>query len=382
MPYIDVNIALKERVKELTCLYGIARIAEQLEVSLEEILRSIVELLPQAWQYPESTHSRILLDDHSYTTPGFQNTPYKQESDIFANGKLRGRVEIVYLEQKPDCDEGPFLKEERKLIDAIAREVGRIVERKEAEEEKARLRAQLIHADRLATIGQLAAGVAHELNEPLGNILGFAQLAKKCSALPQQALQDIEKIEKASLHAREVVKKLLFFSRQMPSRKSRVDLNKLIKESLYFLESRCAKEGIEVKYLLESELPEILADPSQLTQVIVNLVVNAIQAMSNGGRLTLQTISQGEKHVIFAVEDTGVGIREEIKEKIFLPFFTTKDSDLGTGLGLAVAHGIITSHNGIIDVKSKVGCGARFEITLPVTNDKNHERNDEHVSPK
>jgi len=371
----DVEMALKERVKELTCLYGIARIAEQLEISPEEILKSIVELLPQAWQYPESTHSRIILDDNFYTTPNFQNTPYKQKSDIFANGKLRGCVEIVYLEKKPERDEGPFLKEERKLIDAIAREIGRIVERKEAEEEKTRLQEQLFHADRLATIGQLAAGVAHELNEPLGNILGFAQLAKKCPELPQQAMQDIEKIEKASLYAREVIKKLLLFSRQMPSRKSRVDLNKLIKESLNFLGSRCIKEGIEIKYLFESELSEIIADPSQLNQVIVNLVVNAIQAMPDGGILTLQTISHGEKYVIFAVEDTGIGMSEDIKKKIFLPFFTTKDINLGTGLGLAVAHGIITAHGGTCHVKSKVGCGTRFEVTLPLTNDKNNERN-------
>ncbi len=367
----DIEIALQERVKELTCLYGIARLAEQLEIPLDDMLKSIVELLLQAWQYPEITHSRIILDESSYTTPGFQQTQYTQNADIFANSTLRGHVEIVYLEKKPERDEGPFLKEERKLIDTIAREVGRIVERKEAEEEKARLQEQLIHADRLATIGQLSAGVAHELNEPLGNILGFAQLAKKCPELPQQAMQDIEKIEKASLHAREVVRKLLLFSRQMPSRRSRVDLNKLINENLYFLESRCAKEGIEVKYLLESELPEIIADSSQLNQVIVNLVVNAIQAMPEGGILILQTISHGEKHVIFVVEDTGIGMSEEIQEKIFLPFFTTKDINLGTGLGLAVAHGIITSHRGTCHVTSKVGCGARFEITLPLTYDKN-----------
>jgi two-component system NtrC family sensor kinase len=379
MPH-EIAIALQERVKELTCLYGIARIAEQLEAPLDEMLHNIVELLPQAWQFPEIAHGRILLDDHAYTTPGFHQKPYTQTSDILINGMVRGRVEIVYTEQKPECDEGPFLEEERKLLDTIAREIGRIVERKEAAEEKARLQEQLIHADRLATIGQLAAGVAHELNEPLGNILGFAQLAKKCPELPLQALQDIEKIEKASLHAREVVKKLLLFSRQMPSRKSRVDINKLIKENLYFLESRCAKEGIEVMYLLETGLPEIVADPSQLNQVIVNLVVNAIQAMSDGGKLVLETWSHEDGSVMFAVEDTGIGIPEEIRDKIFLPFFTTKDMDLGTGLGLAVAHGIITAHHGAVHVKSDIGCGTRFEIILPITNEQSHERKDEHGS--
>ena len=259
---------------------------------------------------------------------------------------------------------GAFLKEERKLIDAVAREAALIVERAETEEEKSKLQQQLIHADRLATIGELAAGVAHELNEPLGSVLGFAQLAKKDLGQPERTERDLEKIITASLYAREVIKKLLVFARQMPPRKARVHLNQVVEEGLYFLEARCARKGIEVVQELASDLPEVTADPSQLKQVLVNLVVNSVQAMPAGGRLTVRTQAE-DAAVSLTVEDTGVGISEEIREKIFLPFFTTKEVDQGTGLGLAMVHGIITSHGGSIDVESHPGQGTRFQVHLP-----------------
>ena len=271
---------------------------------------------------------------------------------------------MVYLEDKPEFVVGAFLKEERSLIDAVAREVALIVERKEAEQEKSKLESQLIHADRLATIGQLAAGVAHELNEPLGSILGFAQLARKSLEQPERAERDIEKIVTASLYAREVIKKLMVFARQMPPRKTQVNLNQVVAEGLYFLEARCARKGIEVVRQFASDLPEVTADHSQLIQVLVNLVVNAVQAMPEGGTLTISTRANNAS-VSLVVEDTGAGMDDEVRKQIFLPFFTTKDVDEGTGLGLAVVHGIVTSHGGSIEVDSRVGHGTRFTIRLP-----------------
>lgn len=361
----SAEAALRERVKELACLYGIAQIVGAPGISLGEILQGIVGLIPPAWQYPEIASARIVLDGASYVTPGFRMDGQKQTAEIVVNGTPRGVVEAVYLEEKPELDHGPFLREERDLIDAIAGQVASIIERRQAEEDRTRLQNQIQHADRLATLGLLAAGVAHELNEPLGNILGFAQLAKKCQGIPEPAKQDIEKIESASLHAREVIKKLLVFARQAPSAKTQVNLNQVIEEGLFFFGARCAKAGIEVMRLLAPDLPLITADPGQMNQVLVNLVVNAFQAMPEGGQLRVCTLA-GEQHVCWIVEDTGIGMSDRVADQIFVPFFTTKDVGEGTGLGLPVVHGIVASHGGTIRVRSKEGCGARFEIRLPI----------------
>lgn len=358
--------ALRERIKELTCLYGIAQVVERPGVSLEDILQNTANLLPPAWQYPDIAHGRITLNDRTYSSPGFRTGPHRQKADIVVRGEKRGRVEVIYSKKKPKLDEGPFLKEERSLIDTIARELAIIVERRQTEEDKASLQEQLRHADRLATIGQLAAGVAHELNEPLANILGFAQLAKKNPSLPEQEMHDIEKIITASLHAREIVKKLLIFARQMPTKRTRVDLNRVIEEGLDFLQSRCNKAGIRLIKSLDPTLPKITADHAQLTQVLVNLIVNAIQSMPKGGELTVLTLTL-DNQVSLTIQDTGTGMSEEVMKQIFLPFFTTKEIGQGTGLGLSVVHGIITSHGGTINVSSSVGHGSRFDIQLPVS---------------
>ncbi len=360
------QIALRERIKELTCLFGIAKVAAQPNIKLESILKDIIRLLPLGWLYPEVAESSIMLDGITFATDGFSENLPKIGSNIFTNDNFRGTVEVAYNIEMPELDEGPFLREERNLIDAIAREISIIIERMQVEEEKENLQEQLRHSDRLATIGQLAAGVAHELNEPLGSILGFAQLIKKDLNNPQQIMMDVNKIESASLHAREVIKKLMIFSRQSPQKKSSINLDRIVEEGLYFLESRCAKADIHLIKELNGNLPDFVADKSQLYQILVNLVVNSIQAMPEGGTINIKT-TRDETNVILSVKDSGLGIEEDILNKIFIPFFTTKDIDEGTGLGLAVVHGIVTSHGGFINVESKPGKGTVFNINLPIS---------------
>jgi two-component system NtrC family sensor kinase len=358
------QVALRERVKELTCLYGIDKVAYRPGISLDDILWEIVRLLPPAWLYSRIATARIVLDGRTYALPEFDDNLQKLFSDIVSGGKKRGAIEVAYTQELPPLDEGPFLREERSLIDAIAVEIGLILERRRAEEEKEILQEQLRHADRLATIGQFSAGIAHELNEPLGNILGFAQLVKNSPDLPEQIEKDIKKIEAASIHAREVVKKLMLFARQSPQQKEIADINRIVEEGLYFFEARCAKSGIALKKELTRNLPEILADENQLQQVLVNLVVNAIQAIPGKGTITITT-GEYVNGVFLAVQDNGVGMPDDVRDKIFLPFFTTKDVSEGTGLGLAVVHGIVASHGGEIIVSSKLGEGSRFEVRIP-----------------
>jgi signal transduction histidine kinase len=366
----SIEVALRERVKELTCLYEMSELAYQDNLSFDELINNTLKLIPPAWQYPEYTVARIILDNHQYNSAEFKDLPFRLAEEIIINGQHRGTVEVFYIKSMPEADEGPFLKEERKLIQAIARKIALIIERKETLEEKQGLYEQIRHADRLRTIGEFTAGIAHEINEPLGNILGYAQLIIKNNDLPQQVKQDLEIIIKASLNAREIIKKLMYFSHQMPQRFEEVDLNHIIKEAMYFLETQCSKENILVSYSLAVTLPTIIADPIQLNQVIVNLVVNSIQAMPGGGKLTLATFSNPE-FVFLKVEDSGPGIPEDIKKNIFKPFFTTKEIDRGTGLGLSVVHGIITAHNGYIKVESEQDKGTIFEIQFPVINTQN-----------
>ena len=135
---------------------------------------------------------------------------------------------------------------------------------------------------------------------------------------------------------------------------------------MYFLEARCSKSGVQVVRELARDLPQIVADPAQVKQILVNLVVNAVQAMPDGGTLTIGTRAIDSSVELF-VEDTGTGMSAEILEKIFLPFFTTKDVHGGTGLGLSVVHGIVTAHGGTIKARSRPGLGTRMEIRLPIS---------------
>ncbi|MDD3627162.1 MAG: ATP-binding protein [bacterium] len=365
--------ALRERVKELTCLYNITRILENSEIDLGEALQKVVEELPVALQYPSSACARIILKKEVFSSTNFKESSKFISASLKEGGKITGKVEVFYYEEE-SSEELFFLTEEYNLIEAVAKQVSVIIERRQRAEEKEKLQFQLRHADRLATIGQLAAGVAHELNEPLGNILGYAQLVKKDKDLSSQAQQDVEVIVKASLLAREIIKKLMFFAKQMPPKEVTTNLNDVIKESLYFLESRCTNAGIEIKLEPEENLPEIIADPLQLHQVMVNLIVNAIQAMPSGGTLIIRSKGNNEE-VILEVEDTGIGMSEETAEKIFLPFFSTKDVTEGTGLGLPVVHGIIEAHGGKIEFKTTKGKGTVFKIILPrvLNKEKNND---------
>ncbi|KUG21823.1 sensor histidine kinase [hydrocarbon metagenome] len=355
---------LRERVKELTCLYGIAQIASNPDIPLENKLIDIVRLLPPAWQYPERAYARIAIDGHVFQTPRFQEEAHRQTATICIAGRKRGSVEIHYRDDRGFLQKNPFLNEEKNLINNIAGQIALMIEHEEAMTAKAELGKQLIEADRLAAIGQLAAGVAHELNEPLNTILGFAQLTQKKPNLSAQVLNDLEKIAEAALHARSIIKELLIFARQGKPSSARMNLNRIIMDELHLFESLCSKSGVELRRIVDPVLPEITANKSQIRQVISNLIVNALQAMPEGGILTLKT-SFDASSVYLRVDDTGIGMSDEVKESIFLPFFTTKDVDQGTGLGLSVVHGIVSSHGGEISVESEKGRGSHFCVIFP-----------------
>jgi len=357
---------LFERNKELTCLYSMAKIVARNQ-SLPDMLESIAAIIPPAFQFPEITTAVIRLDAHAYGEyPPITDSPTLSE-DLVVHELQRGNIKVMYSPHGQSQDQAipDFLDEEHALLRTIAHHLSLAIERKEAIDHKAEMENQLRHSDRLAKIGQLTAGVAHELNEPLGNILGFAQLSVKTDNLSNQVHSDLDNIIKAALHAREIIKKLMFFSRQTPPKEMHVNLNRLIEDGMYLFGARCAKNGISVNKRLCHDLPAIKADISQLQQVFTNLIVNAIHAMPDEGELNIETIFD-QQAVYLIVTDSGVGMAAETLKQIFLPFFTTKDVNQGTGLGLSVAHGIVQAHGGAIEVESRIGIGTKFKICFPL----------------
>jgi signal transduction histidine kinase len=356
----DIRRKLRERVKELGCLYAIAQVSGNPTASLADILKGVADALPTAWQEPQLAAARVVLDGAVFGN-GKQLSPGGGLAEpIIVCGQRRGVIEVGYTFAGVR-----FLEEEKMLLREVARQVGLIIDRRETAAEQERLHAKLRHADRLATIGQLAAGVAHELNEPLGGILGFAQLLAKTPDLPRQSQDDIAKIEAATLHARDIIRRLMTFARQTPPRDLRIDINRLIKDSESIWRPHCAASGIRLEYDLDETIPEIVADDGQLRQVVTNLAVNAIQAMPDGGTLRIATAHDGE-WLRLTVADTGLGIAPEVLPRIFDPFFTTKEVDEGTGLGLSVVHGIVTGHEGAIAMESLPGRGTLATVRLPL----------------
>ncbi len=358
--------SLRERMKELTCLYGIALLKEEPATSLEEVLSGIVALLPPAWLHPGDAWAELVLDGGTHHA-GRDGEPVGERlsAPVRVRGSVRGELAVGYVREHPRLDRGPFLIEEEKLLDTVAREIGLVLERRQVAEENLRLEQQLQRTERLALVGETAAGITHELNEPLNNVLGFAQLLQANPELPADARRDLAFIVSSALHARQVIRQLLLFSSRFYEAKTLVDLNTLVVSTLSFLQVICVKAGVTLTHTLTEGLPGVSASPDQLRQVLVNLVVNASQATPAGGRIAVSTNAVGDDpaEVMLAVEDTGAGISDEVRDKIFLPFFTTREG--GTGMGLSVVHGIVAAHGGRIAVRSAPGAGTRFEIMLP-----------------
>jgi len=227
---------------------------------------------------------------------------------------------------------------------------------------------QLIQAAKLSSIGQLSAAVAHELNNPLAGVLVYTKLLKdklaRDSFDKEQMQKNLERIESAIDYCTGIIRGLLDFARQSEPLLRPVTINRAIDKAMSLVGHQAKMKRIEVVREESETLPLVVADFNQLVQVIINLVVNAVQAMNEGYRLDIRT-SNDNDWVRISVHDTGCGIPGENMDKLFTPFFTTRDEVKGVGLGLAVSYGIIERHGGRIEVESEVGKGSTFTVFLP-----------------
>ncbi len=245
---------------------------------------------------------------------------------------------------------------------------GRTLEEKVAQrsQELLEMQVRMARTERLASMGMLSAGVAHEINNPLGGILALTALTLEDIPADDPCRENLEEVVKQAHRCKAIVKGLLDFSRQSVSSPESVDLGRAAQEALALVRPQAAFFNIELVCAFEPDLPTVLADRAEVHQVILNIIMNAIQAMEEHGRLTLTTNS-GEDYAELAISDTGHGIPPEMVDHVFDPFFTTKDESKGTGLGLSIAYGIVSKHGGSISVRSEVGVGATFTVRFPLT---------------
>jgi two-component system, NtrC family, sensor kinase len=226
-------------------------------------------------------------------------------------------------------------------------------------------RQQIVRSEKLASLGRLAAGVAHEINNPLTGVLTFAHLLREKPNMDEQDRADLDLIIRETTRAAEIVRRLLDFSRERPVMIQQLEINEVVRRTLQLIRNQKLFEGIVIVENLGENLPEIDGDMNRLQQVILNLTLNGCEAMQHGGTITVATSLSGNE-VRLEIADTGCGIKADVMERMFEPFFTTKPVGQGTGLGLAVSYGIIQQHGGSIEIESEEGKGTKFIIALPV----------------
>lgn len=276
--------------------------------------------------------------------------------------KLAAHLEITAIAWPADEEVGLLQHTVLELQQTQQELQARISAQREAE-------ARLIQAAKLAAVGEMAAGVAHELNNPLTSVVGFTELA--LDELPVDAVVrgDLELVLKEARRARSVVRRLLDFARQAETIRVKADINEIVDDVLVLTKHLMQTNNVQPVVKLGDNLAWASVDRNQIKQVVINLVNNALYAMPEGGQLEVETIEQtrfGRPWLTLSIRDNGIGIPPDNMERIFEPFFTTRGDRGGTGLGLSVTYGIVTDHGGMIEVESQVRVGSTFVVWLPL----------------
>ena len=325
--------------------------------ALEKITGFTAEdLIGQKPPYPFWTGEQQAKIDEDFRTAFRRKGADRVEEEFQTRDGRRFTVEIT---SRPVIHNGQFQYYLASWMD--------ITERKRAEAEKEKLERRAQVKSRLASIGEMASGIAHEINNPLTGVIGFSELLME-KDIPDELKEDVRIINDGAERVAEIVNRLLAFSRQHEPQRRSTDINSVIENTLALRKYSLETNNIEITTSLDPDLPVTLADAGQLQQVFMNIIINAEKEMKSAhgrGRLTVKT-EHKDDIIRISFQDDGPGIAEENLEKIFNPFFTTREVGEGTGLGLSLSYGIIAEHNGKLYVKSQPGQGATFFIELPV----------------
>ncbi len=484
--FLSSEKKLQERIKELNCLYALSRLEEKCGLKVDILLKNAVALIPPAWQYPEITCARLIYEDQCYHTENFKETRWMQTVSIKAEGAYRGSIQVFYTEEKEPADEGPFLTEERQLLNTFADFLGRKIDQINArlavrEREKnfrdllenalmgviivqenqivyinseqkrisgyayklfesfefshihpddinrvknafdnlssgkssrielsfrftalsnqeikwiycrassfefhgkqallinmldvtreKKIESLLRMQDKMISLGRVAAGIAHEIRNPLSGInIYLTALNKTLSDIPEseKASHIIGQMHSASQKIESVIRRVMDFSRPVEPRYLLVNIADPVEEAVNLLTVTLSKSNITIQNRINKNLPKCNVDPQLIEQVILNLMTNAAEAMRGleSRKIIRIDLFQDEESICIEISDSGPGVPLHLKDKIFDPFYSTKLS--GTGIGLSLCYRIISDHGGSLEVAdSKLG-GAKFTVRLPV----------------
>jgi len=368
----------RERNKELQGLYNVAKAINEC-MSLEDLFKRISELLQPAWQYPEITRARLIFDGKEYSSAPFEPTQWKMTADIVVGGKSSGALEVYYLEELSDINEGPFLAEELNLINGIAQMLETAIERKQTEERRAVLEEKLRQSEKMEVLGQLAGGVAHDFNNQLSAIMGFAEMLRPNLA-DDELHEFAENIITSCKRSRDLTMQMLAFARKGKYQIDTVNVHEIVREVITFL-GRSIDKQINIRQHLKANPSTIQGDETQIQNALLNVTINARDAMPEGGDIVFETsvveldkkncdtlksnVSPG-RYLLLSISDQGVGMDEETVKHAFEPFFTTKRIGKGTGMGLAAVYGTVENHGGAVSLESEADKGTLMKIYLPL----------------
>jgi len=370
---------LGERVKELTALHATGRLLNE-PGSPEEVLDRIVNLLPAAWQYPDITAARITTGAIEVRTERFELTPWIQRADFTTSEGRTGAIEVVYRESRPDAAEGPFLAEERNLIQSLAGMLRAYFERLGAEEhrvnlaraEAGRLQAQEANAAK----DQFLATLSHELRSPLNVMLGWTQMLRSGQVSPAAAARGFDILERSVRLQAKLIEDLLDVSRIITGKlrveKRRVDLATIVDAAVDAARPAAHAKKVALTATIEPTL-FMAADPQRLQQVVSNLLTNALKFTPEHGSIDVR-VDRVEDSARIVVRDSGIGIAPDLLPRIFDRFqqgdSSTTRTHGGLGLGLAIVRHLVEQHGGQVAVASAgSGHGSTFTITLPLLKD-------------